>query len=357
MPERLTSFLKRNERRLALFAFLAGFVWDNLTLTRIDLLYDNIVLASYLTFAGACVLFLRRLESKGEGARPKLHATLVLALQFAFGGLFSGLLVFYSRSGAFMESWPFIALLAGLLLGNEFLRQRYLRHAFRVSIFYFVLFSYLILILPVVTGKMGMYVFMGSGVLSLILIRLFLKLSWKMSGKNAKSSKITGFAVLTIFALVNWLYFTDQIPPIPLSMKEAGVYHSIERIGSEYHVVDEKKSWVQHLPFRREVYHRAPGEPVYVFSAIFAPTKLSTSIAHIWKQYDSRRDEWITSSNIPFLISGGRDGGYRGYTMKQQMDDGLWRVDVVTDEGKVIGRIEFEVMSVPERVEVVKRIQ
>ena len=42
-------------------------------------------------------------------------------------------------------------------------------------------------------------------------------------------------------------------------------------------------------------------------------------------------------------ISGGREGGYRGYTIKQRVMPGDWRVDAETAEGRIIGRVSFRV--------------
>ena len=49
---------------------------------------------------------------------------------------------------------------------------------------------------------------------------------------------------------------------------------------------------------------------------------------------------------------GGRDGGYRGYSVKRDPTAGHWRVNVVTEFGQVIGRVSFEVVVVQEPVPV-----
>jgi len=48
-------------------------------------------------------------------------------------------------------------------------------------------------------------------------------------------------------------------------------------------------------------------------------------------------------SSVTFPINGGRDGGYRGYTIKHNPEPGDWRVDINTSEGHLIGRITFKV--------------
>jgi hypothetical protein len=42
-------------------------------------------------------------------------------------------------------------------------------------------------------------------------------------------------------------------------------------------------------------------------------------------------------------VSGGREGGYRGSTVKQRVAPGDWRVDLETAHGQIIGRVSFRV--------------
>ena len=50
-----------------------------------------------------------------------------------------------------------------------------------------------------------------------------------------------------------------------------------------------------------------------------------------------------TSDRIGIAISGGREAGYRAYTRKQRIQHGDWRVDVETEDGRVLGRVSFRV--------------
>src|SRR5438046_3026621 len=67
--------------------------------------------------------------------------------------------------------------------------------------------------------------------------------------------------------------------------------------------------------------YRSPGERVYVFSAIFAPSGLSTIIFHEWQHYDENTKDWVTTNTEQFPIIGGRDGGYRGYSFKDNAEE------------------------------------
>ena len=42
-------------------------------------------------------------------------------------------------------------------------------------------------------------------------------------------------------------------------------------------------------------------------------------------------------------IFGGRDGGYHTYSIKGNIIPGLWRVDIETERGQIIGREEFKI--------------
>jgi len=111
--QNMKSFFVKYERHISTGAFAAGFIIDNLTLTRIDLLLDNLILFSYLVVAGSVIVFLNFYERgvfTGFVGRFFAPARLVapIAMQFAFGGLFSGFFIFYSRSASLSASWPFL---------------------------------------------------------------------------------------------------------------------------------------------------------------------------------------------------------------------------------------------------------
>jgi len=71
--------------------------------------------------------------------------------------------------------------------------------------------------------------------------------------------------------------------------------------------------------------------------------RLSAPIVHLWEHYDVAQAKWISVSEISFFISGGRREGYRGFTLKNNVEEGSWRVDVATENGQILGRIRFDV--------------
>ena len=75
---------------------------------------------------------------------------------------------------------------------------------------------------------------------------------------------------------------------------------------------------------------------------MFAPVTLETTIYHHWQhRQQESNEEFSTTDRIPIAISGGREHGYRSYTWKQRLEPGDWRVDVETEDGRIIGRINF----------------
>ena len=163
-------FLEKNEAKLSIGFFILGFLIDNLTLTRIDSLIDNLVLLSWLS--GALIFISLNAWGDYRGFKSKflfkIYTFAPLIIQVAFGALFSGYVIFYSRSSSFLDSWPFLILLYFLFIANEKFRKHYEKFHIQITIFYFAIFSYLIFYIPILFGKMNNYIFIYTGVIPLI---------------------------------------------------------------------------------------------------------------------------------------------------------------------------------------------
>jgi hypothetical protein len=333
---------EKHERAISLAAFFGGFVLDNLTLSRIDRFFDMFVLFFWLIVAGAAIFALNVFQRKFI----KYTRVFLFIIQIAFGALFSGFTVIYMRSGSLAASFPFLALVVFLFVGNEFFRKRYLRLVFQVSILFTALFFLMIFYVPILLGQMGAGTFLLSGAASLAIIFIFVSSVYAFLPKDAREKKtVLAKSIVGIFLSVNILYVTNSIPPIPLSLKDAGPYHSLVKSpAGEYILGGEHIRWTDFFKPHKEI-HILYGEPVYFYSAVFAPTKLSTGIAHDWQYYDVNAGRWVKSGKFAFGITGGRDTGYRGYSLKTNVRPGLWRVDVITDRGQIIGRTKFMVIE------------
>ncbi len=349
--KRLREFLERYERHLSAGSILIGFAIDSLTLERIDLYLANLLLITYLLVVAFAIVLVNlyeagRLKRLSEGA----HFWLRLAMQFSFGGLFGRFLVYYGRSGSFYQSWPLILIFLFLLIGNELARKYYSRLRIQISFFFLALFVFLIFYVPILIGRIGADVFLISGLLSLGLIFIYISFLTKLIPERLIPRKnLLYILVGSIYFFLNVLYFTNIIPPIPLSLREAGVYHSVQKYATAYRLEGESKRWYE--DFRKyEQVHLEFGKPLYLYSAVFAPTDFGTQIVHRWQYFDEAENDWVDSSLIKFPIVGGADRGYRGYSLKTNISPGLWRVDVATERGQVVGRVNFKVEIVDREV-------
>jgi hypothetical protein len=68
-------------------------------------------------------------------------------------------------------------------------------------------------------------------------------------------------------------------------------------------------------------------------------------VHHVWSR--KTPSGWVRTDRIAFQIAGGRQGGYRGYTVKSGVVPGEWRVEVETETGQTLGRIDFTVCESP----------
>ncbi len=355
--QKLKTFADKYEAYLSPAILFGGFLFDNFTLKRIDLWMENLVILIYLGLALFFIIFIN-IHERGfwEKIFSKKGASLAaLALQFVFGGLFSAFFVFYSRSASLFDSWIFLLVLLALLIGNEKAREKYFGFIVHVNIFYFTLFSYFVFAVPVFLGRMGADVFLISGAFSLVVISIIIYFLYRITSiKHKNNIKKVVAGIFVTYFLFNLMYFANVIPPIPLALKKIDIYHSVSRKNGNYFLAYEKTSWYVFFDKVKNVYHKAPGEGVYVYSAIFAPTKISTKIFHQWYFFDEKKKKWIKKDRLGFNIVGGRDKGYRGYSVKRHIEEGQWKVDVITDREQVLGRKKFRVVLVDDRVELEK---
>lgn len=351
--ERAVHVFHAHERFFMLGGFIVGFIFDNLTLTRIDFWPDILILFIYLMLAGGMIFLINAVEVGilRRSFLKNLASWAPFIMQFSFGNLFSGYIVFYFRSGTFAAAWPFMILLLFMFVGNEFFKKKYQRLGFQMSVFFLVLFSFTIFYMPILVGSIGALVFLLSGAVSLGVIALFIYLFQVCMPYRMRTSKrVVTRSIAGLFLVINLFYFANVIPPLPLSLKTAGVYHSVERVaGGKYVVTYEKKHWYEFLKMY-ETYHHVVGEKVFVYSAVFSPTGLDTSILHRWEYWNEKTGRWEEADRFGFPIYGGSDRGYRGYSFKASVTPGRWRVDVITNRGQVLGRVKFEVVFGPAKI-------
>jgi hypothetical protein len=347
----LKHWYEENEKRISMGSLFTGFIVDALTLQRIDALRENLWMAGNIFVIAVAIILINRSEKDDDGFwLPNI-------LQFSFGALLGSFFIFYFRSAAIVASWPFLAILFLAIIANEFFQKRYARLAFQLSFFYFSLFTFSIFLMPLVVKRIGPDIFILSGGVSLFVLWLFIFALRKYARERFLESRTHIWSFVTvIFIGINILYFTNLIPPIPLALKDSGIYHAIDKsISGNYIVYKEVEGWERYVTLRDKIHWRE-GQPLHAYSAIFSPGSLNADVVHDW-QYKNADGEWITATRIPLYIAGGRSGGFRVYSTKYTFTPGPWRVDVKTPTGQLIGRINFEIVLTETKPDLVTEIK
>ncbi|MES2225902.1 MAG: DUF2914 domain-containing protein [Patescibacteria group bacterium] len=342
--ETILAWLKRYERPLATALFVFGFIGDVLTFGLLDLSSVTILFAAYIAIVIITTVVAHATFDRQDRPFIRIIGALApLAAQFVFGSLLSGFLIFFTKSAVLSISWPFIIVLLILFFGNEVFRQYRDSLIFQVFLVYFSIYAFALFALPIAIGKLTEVTFFESTIAALIAFALYIGLLAATGWARFKQYLvpiIVSSALIT--AIIVGSYFAGLLPPIPLTLKQGGIYHDITRTAGAYVVQGESvRAWWDP---REQVVHHAPGTPLYAYSAISAPQAFSAGIMHVWQYQD--HGKWSTRSTVAFVVSGGRKEGYRGYSIVDNPAAGNWRVLVQTIDGQTIGKFSFVVQNV-----------
>ena len=337
---------RRHERKISAASLAGGFAFDSVSFGRIDHALTQAVFIVYLLVAGIAIAVLHALESRPDGSKPsdKTRTILVAVTQFALGCLLSGFCVFYIRSASITSSWPFLLAMAAIFIGNEYMRRYHARLVFAALLFFFAIYSYAILLVPVVIGRIGRIPFLISGALAVVIFFFFMRALARLGHERYRSARMQvfiGMVLITLF--LNLAYFLRVLPPLPLVLTDAGVYHEVKRAGADFQAAqeDEPPEW-QALFGTHAIMHIQKGAKLYVYNAVFAPRGLHTRIVHDWQWLQPGKG-WVSQQRVSVPIMGGREDGYRYYTTKTAPNPGQWQVNILTFDGRAVGRVRFAV--------------
>ncbi|MBA2587636.1 MAG: DUF2914 domain-containing protein [Alphaproteobacteria bacterium] len=337
---------RRHERQISALSLAGGFAFDSATFGRIDHAITQAVFIVYLLVAGIAIAVLHGLESRPDGRKPsdKTRTILVAITQFALGCLLSGFCVFYIRSASITSSWPFLLAMAAIFIGNEYMRRYHSRLVFSGLLFFFALYSYAILLVPVVIGRIGRIPFLISGAIAVVIFFFFMQALAQLGHeryRGARGQIFAGMVLITIF--LNIAYFARLLPPLPLVLTDAGVYHEVKRVGRDFQAQQEEEppEW-QALFGTHAIMHVQKGARLFLYNAVFAPRGLRTRIVHDWLWLQPKKG-WVSQQRISVPITGGREEGFRYYTTKTSPQPGQWQVNILTGDGRSVGHVRFAV--------------
>jgi hypothetical protein len=349
LKSKIKTFVHKYEGYTEIAIFGIGFIWDSFTMVRVDNMIDNIILLFYLIIIATMIILMLRRQC---GVAPpkwieKIESKFLWAMQFCFGGLFSSYVIFYFKSASWSRTQFFFLILVCLWIGNEFLKHRLKNRDLLAVLYCFCLFSFFAFFLPVILGTVSVWIFILAGMLSLVLSFTVFGIGLRANRNEWRPNMVrVGICIASVWFAVNFLYFLNLIPPVPLALKSAGIYHRITHTSAGYEVEYVEPPFYRFWRKWDNPFYYSKGESVYCYTAIFAPRKIRVPVRHIWSYHTD--DGWKQTDQIAFGISGGREGGYRGFTKKSGIKPGEWRVEVETDRGQTLGRIEFTILPSPQ---------
>ena len=344
---------QRHEKYVPLAAFIIGFLYDSLTLTRIDSRLDNFILLGYTIAAGILIAVIGMVE-RGRIRHLWIinHLHWITGItHFFLGGLLSSYVVFYFRSAGVGKSFLFVGLIIALMLANEFFPARLRNLKLLCAMYFFCCFAFLTFFLPVMTHVMSAAMFLSSGLLSFLVTSTIVAVIYHGGIRQARRELIDmAWPPAVIFLALVFFYFQNWMPPVPLALKDGGIYRSVKRAGENYEVLYSKPHPWQFWRTDDRNFAYVPGDTVYCFTAVFSPVGLKESITHHW-QMKNKNGDWQTigSPYRNFIKNPGREGGWRCYSVKRNLIAGEWRIEVKTAGGRLLGRIPLEITPANER--------
>lgn len=352
--KRVHRFAEQYERFIMPGALLVGVAFDFVTFRTLRIESAIALLIVHLLVALTLMMYMHVSDEYlfDRKARALAYARMVapFVLQISLGALLGASFIFYWFSGALSVSWPVLGIVAVLMVSNETFRHAFQDPRVQWSVYTFTLISMGMLMLPFWTGRLGWEMYALANVLALTTVAVVVAVLYRFVRHIRHRIASTIMGVVLVAVVMGALYVGNVIPPIPLSVREAGVYHQLYRDRGNYVVLSERTTFARKFLPRQRV-HVAPSERLYVFSAVFAPTDIRTRIVHEWQSYDEREHAWVTQSRSSFAVTGGRQNGYRGYSYSDHVSPGKWRVNIQTERGSTLGRLRFRVLPFRDTVE------
>ncbi len=339
---RILDLLRRHSN---VVMFAAGFLFDLVTIRRIDAWTDLTIQMLYLAALTTILIYQHR-EVRGQWKPPAMMARPwaynVEVLHFFYGGLLSAYVVLYLKSSTRARPLAFFVLLVALMFFNEMPQVRRAGYRLRLGLYAFCVISFLNYFVPILIGRMSGWVFLlalgaSAGVVWLVADRL------AVNEADRKTVRVRLFMpALVVCVLIGVLYVFRLIPPVPLSVQLQGIYHDVRREGGAFVLTYEKPPLYLFWRSDSRPFRKRPGDLLHYFVRVFAPTRFQHEVFARW-EYKDVRSGWRTRDRIRLPIVGGRAEGFRAFAVKSNFEPGQWRVIAETEDGRAMATLTFTV--------------
>lgn len=340
-------FIERHLHHLSALAFVVGFVVDAVTLPSVTNTLSFYLGGTYLLVVSLLLYLRERLKQPRYrfAHKDRLISIITITNALVSGSLLSFVFVYYSRGSDLFTSWPLLLTILVVMILNEVVKDTN-RLLLDFGIYVLSLTLYSIFVVPVIMKRLGDIPFSISIGLSVFCALWFAKKLHKVADTHDiyhsfwKRSYMVSWGIPM---LVLGLYFGSVIPAVPLTLAEANIYTHVSRNPATGEYTFGQMAEKSINPFKERIATYEPGKILFFFTRIKAPIELRAKVTHVWEYYDEAKGKWLETQRISYQISGGREGGYRGYTVKDNMKQGLWRITVLVDDKRSIGSIKLRV--------------
>lgn len=328
--------------------FLGGFVFDLIILPEAGHAMTMIIGALYIFIVAMAIAIREWVISRNTASKTeqKVFSLLTFLIAYFSGSALSFISVYALRSAAFAVSWPLLLLLLLCVFVNEFVSSHHFRFTLDVGVLLLAVLFFVVFNLPVVLKVQNDTTFIFSALITIgVSLAYIYILRFTSESADEEAPRLYSLAI-GIPMFIGMLYFLNVIPAVPLSLTGGGVYHSVVRddVG-DFSAVKEVDTRI-FSSIRLPVYYLgAKDTGAYFFSAVSAPAKLTAPISHTWEYYDPVSKQWEEKTTVSFTLAGGREDGYRAYSQKENLLEGLWRVTVKVDSKRIVGRMKFYIVK------------
>ena len=343
---KLAHIIKESGHHVSTILFIGGFVFDLFILPEAGHTATIWIGFGYLSMVALSIALREWVVSRNTASPLEMRAFSFLTFSIAYfsGSALSFVCVYTLRSATLSVSWPLLILLFVCVFANEFISSHHFRFTLDVGVLLTALLFFIIFNMPVLLKTQNDVTFLISTGVSILLSLLYLYiLQFTSESASEEASRLYALGI-GIPMFIGMLYFLNIIPAVPLSLNKGDVYHSVSRReGGAYDAVKETDTRLLSI-LRTRVYHLSNNDKgVYFFSSVSAPAELTAPISHVWEVYNEGTHRWEEKSTISFTLAGGGDNGYRAYSQKENISEGLWRVTVKVGAKRIVGRVKFYV--------------